>query len=151
MLREVSAYDTHLLAEVEELENQLFDNSFNATTLARELTTGAKLWVAEGTTGLEGYMLLRSEKGLTDILRIGVRAAFQARGIGSSLLRAAKQEFGRLMLSVRKSNTRAIQLYQRHGFDITGDLGGSWVMELHGLQREGRPAAAALGDLLAVR
>lgn len=151
MLREVEGYTTALLAEVEELEGQLFDNSFNATTIARELDSGAKLWVVEGPTCLEGYMLLRTEGGMTDILRLGVRPTFQGRGIGSALLREAKSSFRRLMLCVRKVNTRAIQLYQRHGFVITGDLGVSWVMELHRLLGEGRPAVEAPRDLLAAR
>jgi hypothetical protein len=55
------------------------------------------------------------------------------------------------MLSVRKENVGAIKLYRRHGFLITGDLGGSWVMELHRLQCVSSPAVEAAGDLLAVR
>jgi len=151
MLREVEGYTTALLAEIEELEGQLFDNSFNATTIARELDSGAKLWVVEGPTCLEGYMLLRTEGGVTDILRLGVRPLLQGRGVGSSLLGEAKSSFGRLMLCVRKTNTRAIQLYQRQGFVITGDLGVSWVMELHRLLNERRAAVEAPRDLLAVR
>jgi ribosomal protein S18 acetylase RimI-like enzyme len=126
MLREVETFNNELLRELEDIENELFDNSFNATTLERELRSGARLWVT-GTICVEGYMLVRYD-GLADILRLGVRPQYQDHGIGSSLLQVAIDTFPRLMLSVKKSNVGAIKLYKRHGFSIEGDLGESWLM-----------------------
>lgn len=129
MLREVETFNANLLREIEDIENELFDNAFNATTLERELRSGARLWAA-GIICIEGYMLTRTQEGLTDILRVGVRPQYQRCGIGSSMLTAAAKAFPFLMLSVRKGNTGAVQLYKRHGFSIEGDLGESWTMRL---------------------
>lgn len=116
-----------LLEEVEELENLLFDNAFNATTLDREIHNGSHCWVT-GSERIEGYILYHKGRGLTDILRVGVHPSYQKRGIGTSLIRIPMKQSKRCMLSVRKNNLGAIRLYRRLGFSITGDLGSSWVM-----------------------
>jgi ribosomal protein S18 acetylase RimI-like enzyme len=43
-----------------------------------------------------------------------------------------------VMLTVRKNNTRACQLYRKHGFEVIGHFsaGASWAM-----RREAAPAA----------
>ena len=127
MLREVGKFNSELFRELEDIENELFDNSFNATTLEREVRSGARLWVA-GLICVEGYMLVRMQDGIADVLRLGVCPQYQGNGIGSALLKSAVETFPRLMLSVKKSNLGAIKLYKHHGFSITGDLGESWTM-----------------------
>jgi ribosomal protein S18 acetylase RimI-like enzyme len=128
MLREVTQVDPEVLQEVEDIENLLFENSFNATTLGNELRAGARLWV-EGAHCIEGYMIVRTVNGLTDILRLGVRPPYQRLGLGSAMLREVLETSSRVMLSVRKPNVDAIKLYRRLGFQITGDLGDSWTMQ----------------------
>jgi len=115
-----------LLEQIEDIENELFDNSWNAGTLEREFAEDGQLWVAGDP--VEGYLLARTEEGLTDILRLGVKGACQGKGVGTQLLRCALRAFPRVMLSVRKNNQRAIRLYDRHGFKVLSDLGSSWVM-----------------------
>jgi len=127
VLHEVTRVDPSLLEQLEELENELFENSLNGTTLGNEMRSGARLWVA-GAHCIEGYMLLRVAGGLCDILRLGVRPAYQSHGIGYALLKEAMVTFPDLMLSVKKSNLGAVKLYKRHGFHIVGDLGESWAM-----------------------
>ena len=126
-LVEVAAERRELLEEVEELENLLFDNSFNATTLSQEIRSGSHCWVT-GSERVEGYILFREESGLIDILRIGIHPSYQKRGLGTSLMQIPIRLSERCMLSVRKNNKGAIRLYQRLGFGISGDLGTSWVM-----------------------
>ena len=115
------------MEEIEELENLLFENAFNATTFTHELSTGAQCWVT-GSERIEGYILFREENGLIDILRVAVHPTYQSRGVGTSLMKIAMKQSERCMLSVRKDNDGAIRLYRRLGFSILGDLGSSWVM-----------------------
>lgn len=115
------------MEEIEELENLLFDNAFNATTLLYELNSGASCWVI-GSERVEGYVLFREEAGLIDILRVGVHPSYQRRGLGNKLMEVPMKKSARCMLSVRKVNDGALRLYRRLGFSITGDLGNSWVM-----------------------
>lgn len=118
------------LQELEDLENELFDNSFNSSTLRGILVDGGQLWVELLDDAIIGYMFVARAAGMADILRLGVHPKHQRKGIGRSLLLEAKRLFPSLMLSVRKGNKGAMSLYKSHGFKISGDLGSSWVMTL---------------------
>ena len=76
---------------------------------------------------LVGFLLARTVTGTTekpdaDLYNIAVVADLQGRGIATSLLgelllRLRKIETGSLWLEVRESNHRAIEFYERHGFE----------------------------------
>ena len=133
--RKVTPQHTDLLREVEALENELFDNSFNATTIAEEIRTGAQC-ITIFTTDSElmlGYIIFREAQGITDILRIGVTHSHQGRGLGNALMHIPLSQSERCMLTVKKSNEGAIRLYRTLGFEIVGDLetngvASGWVM-----------------------
>ncbi len=115
-----------------DMDHALFpDNNFNEYTMACELEVG-RGWVESGPDkALRGYLLSRTENDLTDIIRVGVLPAYQGQGVGSALLTHCLEQVGDAMLTVWKSNTRAVRLYQRFGFEICGELEGdppSWVM-----------------------
>jgi ribosomal protein S18 acetylase RimI-like enzyme len=109
------------------MEMEIFpDSCFNETTIRHELEIGQG-WLA-GRPAL-GYVLVRVEGTLADITRLGVRPECQGGGTGSALLRQALSVCSTAMLTVRKHNKRAIQLYQRYGFRIVGSFeSGSWIM-----------------------
>lgn len=80
----------------------------------------------------------KPSQGLSWIATIGVLPEFRRRGIGRDLLRAceAKLTTPRVRLSVRTSNTGAIQLYELQGYERVeiwqgyyNDGGAALVME----------------------
>lgn len=69
---------------------------------------------------------VRRREGLGWIITLGVLPGFQGRGIGRCLLRQAEDEMGmrRVKLTVRRSNSRAIRLYEQGGYRLVSTAGG---------------------------
>jgi ribosomal protein S18 acetylase RimI-like enzyme len=113
-------------------EFELFpENNFNEKTLQTEILHGLT-WVVHLEDLLIGYAICSMwESSLIDILRLGVLPHFRRRGIASRLLDEVKRHSKHLMLTVRKGNDDAINLYKKHGFQITGTLPQhySWLMQ----------------------
>ena len=63
---------------------------------------------------------MRERGGACWIITIGVLPEYQGRGIGAQLLAHAEQAMRQrgqvAKLTVRRSNARAIHLYERHGY-----------------------------------
>lgn len=126
-------------ADVEELarlEGLLFpDVCLNEYSLKLEIDAGQG-WALRRGSQIVAYLFGRLGGSVYDILRLGVLPEHQGLGYGTSLLERALAEFEDLMLTVRKSNTRAIHLYQRYNFRVVGELSpdallggqGAWVM-----------------------
>lgn len=108
------------------LENALFDNAMSERMLQHELTRG-RGWVYGD---MLGYVLVRFDTGLLDIIRLGVREDQHRRGIGRALLERALLGAPDALLTVKKDNVAALKLYEKYGFKIVAHLGGagSFVM-----------------------
>ena len=91
---------------------------------------------------LAGFLLARSLFENLEILKIGVFPDLHRRGIGTILMQAAYAEWirrgcRRCFLEVRKSNSGAIDFYERHRFKIAGTrlnyytnpVEDAWIME----------------------
>ncbi len=84
-----------------------------------------RLWVAEGPTGLVGYLLAWSVAGETEILEVAVDPSMRRQGIGKALLQRLVAEARgtgdcRLLLELRASNSGALALYKGMGFEECG-------------------------------
>lgn len=117
---------------IAELEMQLFpDNCMNEYTVAREIQAGIGL-VVYVEKRLVAYVLVRCDldSEILDILRLGVIPEYQNAGLGSRLLQEIISSSAyKVILTVRKSNSRALHVYKKHGFSITGELNkDNWVM-----------------------
>lgn len=125
-MRAVTIDDADELASI---EMKLFpDNCFNERTLAREIELGSGFVITDGWR-IVAYVMLRGDRYLVDIMRLGVVPEFQGRGLGTQLLQHSAEQAEHAMLTVHAENKRALQLYSRHGFEIVGRLiGGHWVM-----------------------
>lgn len=123
LIRHVELYE---LEQIEELENELFSDSWNSGTLGREVQAGAHLWVYGDP--IEGYLLERKTEDLLDILRVGVTKPAQGKGIGTTLIQHALEGSTHSMLTVRKKNLGAIKLYTNLGFQIHATILSSWIM-----------------------
>ncbi len=86
------------------------------------LESGYSSWVAEIEGEPAGYWIMMLAVGEGHILNCCVAPAWQGRGFGRSLMRhlidtARQHATEALYLEVRPSNTRAVTLYERLGFD----------------------------------
>ena len=116
------------LEAVVELEALLFtDNSMTLPRLEREARAGLLFVVGEP---VHAYALVGNDRGLLDLLRLGVHPKQQKKGIGADLLVKAIGLGRDVVLTVQKSNAHALKLYRRFGFEITGHLptADAWVL-----------------------
>jgi len=99
-------------------------------------------WVAVLDDEIVGYIALGTRTNLATNRHVGrIRAVAvhpdqRRRGVGRALVRrgveeAAGRGFGKLMLTVLGSNTRAIALYHSEGFHIEGRLRGEFRLGGH--------------------
>lgn len=71
----------------------------------------------------------------TPEIALAVVPEYRGRGVGGALLRvlkdvASSQGFAALSLSVQRSNSTAVRLYERHGFRKLFEVEDSWTMRL---------------------
>lgn len=126
-MRPVTVHDADELAE---LEMKLFpDNCLNEYSLAREIALGSG-WCFVEAGDIVAYMLCRSDRHLTDIMRLGVLPGYEGRGLGRALLQRGMNYSAYTMLTVAPENARALRLYHHMGFEIVGRLvnDSGWVM-----------------------
>lgn len=89
------------------------------------LDSGYSTWVGEIEGELASYWVMMLAVGEGHILNCCIAPAWQSRGFGYSLMQhlidvARRHVTEILYLEVRPSNTRAVNLYQRLGFDSIG-------------------------------
>jgi len=130
-IRDAVPEDNEVMAK---LDMEIFPNNcFNETTLREELRMGGGyLAIIKGKPA--GYSLFRVERGLVDILRLGVVETSRCRGLGGALLALSVKQGRRAMLTVKMTNVAAINLYRKHGFVVSGSMpqSGYWVMTTSG-------------------
>lgn len=126
MIREASPDD---LEAVLALENELFPNPMNERLLENEVRIGAAFVIGDP---VEAYALIRKDAGLIDLTRLGVSPASQGKGLGRKLLEYVISVAGGqdVMLTVQKTNLKALRLYRSAGFEVAGHLiaATAWVM-----------------------
>ncbi|MCK5728037.1 MAG: ribosomal protein S18-alanine N-acetyltransferase [Methylococcales bacterium] len=81
-------------------------------------------WVCEDQEKIIGYGILSVAAGEAHIINISIDPEVQGQGIGKKmmahLIKIAKKKAETLFLEVRPSNEKAIQLYNRLGFNEVG-------------------------------
>lgn len=83
-----------------------------------------KYWVGEENGEVKGYLRL-STKSRQAINYIHILPDYQGQGLGNRFLEQALAYFDRAQpayLEVAEGNTRALQWYQRHGWQLTGKV-----------------------------
>ena len=124
-------------AQIEHMLNQRFERS----VLAHELGgTRSRYWLAKCGQDAVGYASLQLERDVRGfkIQQLYVCQSVQRSGLGRALLKTMISEIvargGRkAWLTVNRKNARAIEFYERNGFDNAGkmitDIGGGFVMD----------------------
>ena len=120
-LRAWEEKDLPILAE---MEGRCFPCDAWSQGMLSEVLKAPYQWsvLAEEEGKIYGYACLFSLFETAELLNIAVDTAYRGRGIGEMLLTAVHEQAKRLgaeriLLEVRVSNTPAIALYKKHGYE----------------------------------
>ncbi|MRW92776.1 ribosomal-protein-alanine N-acetyltransferase [Duganella sp. FT80W] len=114
------------LEEVLALEESVYPHPWSMANFVDSLNSQYEAWVLRDRDGyLLGYFLLMAIVDEAHLLNVAVSAEKQGQGLGRFLLNqsvACARGLGMesMLLEVRPSNTRALQIYERYGFKQIG-------------------------------
>ena len=112
--------------EVWALEQSVFPYPWSRANFAESLSSGYDAWTVRDPLGaLAGYYLLMYAVDEAHLLDVAVAGARQRQGLGRHLLdriaaRAREQGMSSVLLEVRPSNERALEVYRRYGYAEIG-------------------------------
>lgn len=114
------------LDDVLALEQSVYPHPWSMANFVDSLNSHYEAWVLRDRDGtLLGYFLLMAAVDESHLLNVAVSADKQGQGLGRFLLNqavACSRGLGMesVLLEVRPSNTRALEVYERYGFKQIG-------------------------------
>ncbi|WP_157729704.1 ribosomal protein S18-alanine N-acetyltransferase [Bacterioplanes sanyensis] len=113
------------LAAIMDIERRAHSHPWSEAVMVQYLQRPASVWVLQQGGALLGHAVIRVIAGEGELLTIAVDPKHHGQGFGQQLLRAVLQQFiqqgaEQCFLEVRRSNTPAIDLYERVGFACAG-------------------------------
>lgn len=114
------------LDEVVAIEKSVYSHPWTHGNFVDSIQSGYQCWVLRDAGGvLLGYFFMMAALDEAHLLNISVHGDMHRRGIGKMMLDkvcilAHQQQMQSVLLEVRPSNTRAIEIYQRYGFAEIG-------------------------------
>ncbi|MCU6501412.1 ribosomal protein S18-alanine N-acetyltransferase [Duganella vulcania] len=114
------------LPDVVALEESVYPHPWSMANFIDSLNSNYEAWVLRDQQGdLLGYFLLMAIVDEAHLLNVAVSAEKQGQGLGRFLLNqavACARGLGMesVLLEVRPSNTRALEIYERYGFKQIG-------------------------------
>ncbi|MCO6411816.1 MAG: ribosomal protein S18-alanine N-acetyltransferase [Thiogranum sp.] len=113
------------LDAIMEIEHRAYRFPWTAGIFRDCLRVGYCCWCYERNDRIEGYGVMSVAAGESHILNLTVRPESQRQGIGARLMRhflqlARRHNADIVMLEVRPSNTPAVRLYEKMGFNEVG-------------------------------
>ena len=114
------------LDDVLALEQSVYPHPWSMANFVDSLNSNYEAWVLRDQGGdLLGYFLLMAIVDEAHLLNVAVSAEKQGQGLGRFLLNQAVAcarglGMASVLLEVRPSNTRALQIYERYGFQHIG-------------------------------
>jgi ribosomal-protein-alanine N-acetyltransferase len=118
------------LPDVLAVENDIYPYPWTRGNFLDSLYSAYETWILrDGTGSLAAYFLMMYAVDEAHLLNITVRRGLHGRGIGRMQLdkvKALAREHGMssVLLEVRPSNVRAMEIYQRYGFIQIGNRKG---------------------------
>ena len=112
--------------QIAHLETVCFSDPWSEKSIASEIANPLSCWlVAEEQGRIAGYVGSQSVLDAADMMNIAVDPDFRRQGIGEQLIVALMEQLRKknviaLLLEVRVSNTPAIALYEKLGFEQVG-------------------------------
>lgn len=122
-------YEPMTLADIDEVlsvEEAVYPHPWSRGNFQDSLSSGYHSWVLRDQAGVMlGYFLLMAIVDEAHLLNLAVSAEMQGRGLGRFLLNqsvACARGLGMesVLLEVRPSNARALEIYRRYGFTGIG-------------------------------
>lgn len=118
---EMLPMNSHDLDEIMAIENAVYPFPWTRGNFADSISAGYSAWVCRIGGELVGYAVVMLALDEAHLLNISVDARRQGMGFGARLLRhamavARDRGANTLLLEVRPSNTRALELYEHFGF-----------------------------------
>jgi ribosomal-protein-alanine N-acetyltransferase len=114
------------LNEVMAIENDVYPHPWTRGNFIDSLQSDYEIWAVRDPAGaLAGYLLLMISVDEAHLLNIAVRRDLQGTGVGRLLLDLAvklarDKGMHSILLEVRPSNDRAMDVYERYGFKGIG-------------------------------
>lgn len=113
------------LEAIMEIERRAYRFPWTAGIFRDCLRVGYCCWCYERDGRIDGYGVMSVAAGESHILNLTVRPEAQRQGIGVRLMRhflqlARRHNADMVMLEVRPSNTPAVRLYEKMGFNEIG-------------------------------
>lgn len=109
-------------ADIEKIEKACFSTPWSRESILESLANPAsKFYIAQLDGNTAGYIGLQIFSGEGYITNVAVLPEYRRRGIAKALLeRALENEAEFITLEVRESNSPAIELYKKLGFERVG-------------------------------
>ncbi|MDR3481643.1 MAG: ribosomal protein S18-alanine N-acetyltransferase [Burkholderiaceae bacterium] len=110
------------LPEVMTIENDVYPFPWTHGNFLDSLYSGYEIWIVrDSAEALAGYLLLMLSVDEAHLLNIAVRRDLHGQGVGRLLLDhavslARGKDMQSILLEVRPSNERAVNVYERYGF-----------------------------------
>jgi ribosomal-protein-alanine N-acetyltransferase len=116
MIRRAFYYDAEAINRIGRELHDNFDYLYNMEDTLN--TTYSRVYVYEDNKEIVGFIHLDSHFEIMDLVNIIVKRDYQNKGIGTELLQYVidNEEYNKIMLEVRESNSRAIHVYEKLGF-----------------------------------
>lgn len=121
MIRPMTAADVPSVAALEKL---CFSDPWSVSSIASELDNPLSLWLVwEEDGAAAAYLGVQRVPPQADVMNVAVSPALRRRGIARALFAELERrlpEIDELFLEVRASNSGAIALYRKLGFEQVG-------------------------------
>ena len=108
------------VSQVMEIEKESFQPPWDNISFHILIDRGCQCWILENDRCIVGYSVCQLENNVAHILNLCVRSNSQGQGYGRKLLEHALENLGSnvqyVLLEVRKSNQKALNLYLSSGF-----------------------------------
>lgn len=123
---EIMTMTREYVAPIAELEKLCFSDPWSERSVASELDNPLSLWLVAVEQGqVAGYVGSQSVLDSADMMNLAVAPDYRGRGIATELVNTLTENLKEkniqsLLLEVRVSNTPAISLYKKLGFQEVG-------------------------------
>ncbi len=121
---EILACKEYDIEEIFEIEVECFNDPWSRTMLLEEFSANGSIFLKCVLDNvIVGYIIARKVLDELDIINVAIKKDCRHRGLGSNMMQkvlSLTDDVSIYSLEVRESNTPAIELYKKYGFERIG-------------------------------